>query len=212
MTKKSIIFSGIFFVIAVAVAGGVLWYANLVQRDAHLAQQKAEEEQKKLAESNKEKSENDLVWYEVPELGVKFLTSMDAKDDLHYSARERTIGDEKVRVGVVDTGFTSLIETKGDQNKNCILSEDGYSCGRFFLYDYKLIDNQNLNDKTLSQICTDSNGIILLKKNENEIICYYGDENLVITDQNYRDWFHVPSEQKDKWFKVSFQSIKWADD
>ncbi len=52
MTKKSIAFLSIFFVVAVLIAGGVLWYSGKVERGIEMNQKQTEEEQRKQEEQN----------------------------------------------------------------------------------------------------------------------------------------------------------------
>ncbi len=77
MTKKSIVFLSIFLAIAVLIAGGVLWYSGEVKNQ--IALQEKEIQQIKFA-----KSAEELVWYNIPELGIRFKTTLRDREDLMY--------------------------------------------------------------------------------------------------------------------------------
>lgn len=79
MSKKSIAFLSIFFVSAVLIIGGVYYWQR---KDRGVTVKPTPvEENGKISETDTE----DLVWYEVPELGVRFKVTPEEKDELVYA-------------------------------------------------------------------------------------------------------------------------------
>ena len=152
-------------------------------------------------EIEKLKKEKDLVWYEIPELNIKFLVTKDTKDDLGYIYKK------------VNDSFNVTFYSKSETDKEltgCILTKDGgWSCGLFQLSFMNTRDIYKYNDITKSEWCVDTGGVITLSLND-EFICSYSsvDKNdKMLDNQKYRDFFHIKG-MKDNIFGFYLDSIQ----
>ncbi len=91
-----------------------------------------------VEDHNNQTAEVEMVWYEVPELGVRFKVTPDAKEDLRYKFSEHQTLNNDGQVDensstIASVVFYSDMETD-DQFTGCTLSEsEGFGCGRFQL-------------------------------------------------------------------------------
>ncbi len=123
--------------------------------------------------------ENGMVWYGIPEIGIRFKVTPDTKNDLKY-----TSWNSEQKNGVV---LYSSSETDANFS-HCILSEDGFTCGRFFL---NVSSNDSSTEKEFVRIykkdrCSYTNGKRIPLK-ENLFVCLYGKESL--SDDEYKKYF-----------------------
>ena len=118
MNKRNLIIG---IIVLMALVGGVvLWSQKSNQQDTKQqtkkevdkqVQEQSTQEQNQKQEVNKEQKENqeqvinhlspkeieklkkekDLVWYEIPELGIKFLVTKDTKEDLDYFIKKSSL-------------------------------------------------------------------------------------------------------------------------
>lgn len=79
MTQKSVLYLGIFLFVAGITTGGVLWYAQKVQREEQRAQKQMEEEQKQVQEELEKKQEE--------QQNQKFVTDVDMNVN-HWQTKE----------------------------------------------------------------------------------------------------------------------------
>ncbi len=166
-------------------------------------------------EIEKLKKEKDLVWYEIPELGIKFLVTKDTKNDLKYSYKEfRGYRHNNNYLKVKSVMLYSSSET--DKNlSNCTFSEDtGWSCGWI---DISLVQKKELydffkhNKKLKNSWCDNFRGSFYVNE-------YIGCVNLsreevkyYLDNEEYKNFFHIPSGKSNKVFGIylnTIQSIK----
>jgi len=109
--KSSFIWT-LFLLISVPLTVGVLWCVEKEKKEIAVIQtrilQENEEAVKKAKEAIEEKrqrADEDLVWYEIPELGVRFKVTPDSKDDLRYTVTY----NKKDRNGVI-VDFYSILQ------------------------------------------------------------------------------------------------------
>jgi len=94
--KNKILFLG-FIVLVLALAGGVWVGLNKQDQDQpnDNSGNKAIEEESNSSNSN-ELDSKDIIWYEVPELEIKFPVNEELKEDLIYSLKEVSKHNRKV--------------------------------------------------------------------------------------------------------------------
>lgn len=87
MTKKSI--ASIILILAFIILGGVFWYFNIKKGSKKIFNSKENDKNSKLIleDRREEINQDKLVWYEIPELGIKFKISGNIKNELIYSYR-----------------------------------------------------------------------------------------------------------------------------
>lgn len=183
MNKRNIVILGTVLILAIAVAGGFWAWRN-----------------------NQMKNIDDLVWYEIPELEVRFKVTPDAKDDLGYNFKKYMSFENSINVKKV--AIYSLSETDSNLS-DCTLSEEkGWSCG---LIDIS-IASKNEIDKYSERnpgftYCNPGNLSVL----ENNYICITNignniDYNKFVFNEEYQNFFHI-SQVKDKKFGIYFNTI-----
>ncbi len=164
-------------------------------------------------EIEKLKKEKDLVWYEIPELNIKFLVTKDTGEDLGYYFRT----NEKYKGSSSAVLYSKSGINYGKYEDECILHEGGWTCGRILLTSatkkyakqYKEIYNRDF--------CTNFNDTnkpvgewIFISKNE--MICFnytYPNIKTIITDSLYKEKFY--KKKSNKTFGIylnTIQSIK----
>jgi hypothetical protein len=97
-------------------------------------------------EAEKLQKEKDLVWYEIPELGVEFLVTKDTKQDLDYYTKEKKV--YLFRRSVIEFNFNNWCEfnpkTKENNCSSMAISlrkntekkgHPGILCNKFFEID-----------------------------------------------------------------------------
>ncbi len=160
-------------------------------------------------EIEKLKKEKDLVWYEIPELGIKFLVTKDTKEDLGYEIKTYTNNFGEVKTSIL----YSKKQVQGDFDKNCRLSEDGWSCGRIVLSKTtkKYADwykNKYEHNKYKHDFCSKGDSVVFI--DNNQLICFMMtmlDINYVIDDFFYKERFYKKN-IKNKTFSIYLNTIQ----
>ncbi len=99
-------------------------------------------------EIEKLKKEKDLVWYEIPELGIKFLVTKDTKSDLRYTVKSRTdqFGEDSKFVILYNQSEVNF--KKKNYNANCFNESGDAVCNNaMYLSKISLKYNKYLEDK-----------------------------------------------------------------
>ena len=216
-------------ILGLAVVAGGFWYVQRYIQDD--SQEVANSEQEKVEisenennqenqistkqltkeETEKLKKEKDLVWYEIPELGIKFLVTEDTKNDLRYSYKEfRGYRHDNDYLKVKSIMLYSSLET--DKNlSNCTLGEEkGWSCGWIQLNVVLKKELMLYKEKNgLNIWCNDGS----FKKFEidNYFGCIVRIRGHIISNDEYQNFFHTPINQNNKNFGIylnTIQSIK----
>ena len=198
MNKKFLIFSGVVIIILAIVA--------------IFCTQRAEEEKRQQAQNqsqqeNQTVSEDDLVWYEVSELEIKFKVTSDTKEDLEYTIKEYD-GFKKKNdyLKIRDVLFYSKTET--DKNlTGCSLGEEyGWSCGWFQLsFVYGASSNEYMKS-AMKNWCSDSNKKTVFSFINN--ICGHRVPDYVIANDEYREFFHSSKLIEDKNFGIYLDTMQ----
>lgn len=146
----------------------------------------------------------------MPELGIKFLVTRDTKEDLGYSYKEYKGYNNMLDV------INSLIYSRSETDKKlsgCILSEKGgWSCGfiSISLIKEKEFENYLKEDPLLKDSwCDNFDGSFYV---DNYIGCVTVMLNNVnqkyISDQQYRNFFHTPTDKNNKTFGIYLNTIQ----
>jgi len=164
------------------------------------------EEQKRVEKLKKEK---DLVWYEIPEMNIKFLVTKDTKEDLRYRHKEyKGYREESSYLNIKDIMLYSSSETDANLT-GCTVSENiGWSCGWIQLNTVSkrevkaYIANNGLN----FDWCSNSN--FKKFKTDNYFGCIIRVQDYIILNDEYQNFFHIPITQKNKIFGIYFNTIQ----
>ena len=105
-------------------------------------------------ETEKLKQEKDLVWYEIPELGIKFLVTRDSKDDLRY------IMDENV-AHLYRHSVVSFLQHNSKIKK---LFDNNYSGFAVVRIDQDIYRKYQKNDPKHPYPCRTSEAIFVINK------------------------------------------------
>lgn len=199
MNKKHIIIISI-SVIVLAVAAGVWRWEKM--KKAKNAKNNISQYQQKITNDQ----DDQLVWYEVPELGIRFKVTLDAKDNLKYTNNNYETKDfvMKVNSGI----FYSTSETNSSF-EGCKLSENGNSCGFFYIYKVSREQTDKFKNKYNKPWCENTGGKIILENNE-DIVCYFGEKTL-LEDEEYKKLFHIVTCEENKHFGVFLNQIQFID-
>lgn len=92
----------------------------LTDEEFDIVSKKQEEILKKLEEEKNKIAESDLVWYEIPELEVKFKVTKDEKDNLKYfiNAKEEGLNEEIVSATLYEQSVVDFIGKENCLNKD----------------------------------------------------------------------------------------------
>ena len=160
-------------------------------------------------EIEKLKKEKDLVWYEIPELEIKFLVTKDTKEDLGYKIEIYTNDFGEVKTSIL----YSKKQVQGDFDKNCRLSESGWSCGRIVLSKttkkyanwYK---NKYEHNKYRHDFCSKGDSVVFI--DNDKLICFMMtmlDINYVIDYFFYKERFYKKN-TNNKTFGIYLNTIQ----
>ena len=166
-------------------------------------------------EIEKLKKEKDLVWYEIPELGIKFLVTKDTKEDLRYDYKTYK-GYNTPKGDYLDVKSIMLF-SKSETDKNlsgCTLDEEkGWSCGwidMLFLKKSQVILYASKNyKKNWTQIkwCDSLKNMAI----NNYLVCanvtLSSIQSYTINNTNYRKLFHIQN-QNNKTFGIYLNTIQ----
>lgn len=140
--------------------------------------------------------ENELVFYEVPELGIKFKVTPDSVLDLKYNIKNHEIQESNSKIK--SAFFYSSSQT--DKNlSNCKLSEqDGWDCGFFQIMNISNADLIIYVKQFKKEWCVDTGGEIILENNNGKY-CLYKPESNFENDFDYRELFDISDEKKEEY-------------
>jgi hypothetical protein len=140
------------------------------------------------------KNDPSLVWYEVPELGIRFKVTSDTREDLTHSF------DQKSKAAY----FSSQKET--EKNKKLMEenpgTEVGWNRGWFFIKDKALSLKEMGNDACEKP---QSHSLDLAGSLS---FCLFRLESKVLTDEEYEEFFHVAEVDKNKNFGAYLNTIE----
>jgi hypothetical protein len=150
--------------------------------------------------------DDQLVWYEVPELGIRFKVTPDTKEDLGYSFRKNQTHDGS---SIIKTAmFYSKTETD-EKLTGCELSEDtGHSCGVFQLS--SKIEKEDNDTKLDYQNCERIGGYIFVGNATNKI-CSFGEPSRgegTTSDSVYKNFFHLSGKVESKNYGIYLNTIE----
>lgn len=144
-------------------------------------------------------SESEMVWYDIPELGVRFKATKDTKTDLGYVFYDDfTIVDSSMHYK--SAVFFSRSQTN-EEFDGCHLSEDGFTCGRFYVYVYGSNEGDIWKVKYGKDFCEGANGV-LVYKNKGKSVCLFGSK--VLSDNEYRGFSNIHTSMLEKKYGLSF--------
>ena len=150
-------------------------------------------------EIEKLKKEKDLVWYEIPELGIKFLVTKDTKRDLkyHFTVNEKYKSSSSVVL------YSNGGINYGKYEDGCILHEGGWTCGRILLTSATKEYAKQYKKRYNRDFCTNNNDNkpegVWIFIDKDKMICFkYTHANIktVITDSFYKEKFYKKSSNK----------------
>ena len=204
MLKKTIIVTISFFILSVLV-GVCIWQWEKI-KNFNIAKQKTQQEQSEEGWQNKEQINNDkFVWYEVPELGIKFKVTPDTKEDLKYNSKNNRMAI--FNIDLHDTIFYSSSETDSSL-KGCVLSEEtGLSCGNFYINKIFKDQAKAYEEKVGKPYCEDSGGKTILENNDYYICLYSRNEISVFDNDKYKEEFHI-MDNNDKNYGIFLDTIR----
>ncbi len=165
--------------------------------------------QEELEEIERLKNDPDLVWYEVPELGIRFKVTPDTKEDLGYSFREHKTRSsdgfiDENSIAIRTAMFYSKTETD-EELTGCTLGEDvGWDCGWFQL------SSEGGKDSYLHYEDCENIGGEKYYLNETNSLCSFGDPSSGsghIDNFLYRKFFHINNKVDEK-FNVYLNTIE----
>ena len=166
-----------------------------------------ETEQLSSEEIEKLKQDENLVWYEIPELGIKFLVTKDTKEDLRYSFRK----NEKYK-GISSVDLYSHNEVGESEYKyKCRITEDRWSCGRILLTSATKEYVKQYEIKYGRDLCNDlPNDDKIVYLDVNKLICFKYTMlgiSYVINDSFYKERFYK-EDNKSKTFGIYLNTIQ----
>ncbi len=125
-----------------------------------------------------------MVWYEIPELGIKFLVTKDTKDDLRYVVSK--FNNKSV-------GIYSQSEVDFLPHQSCFNEWGDNLCTIGFLSSVLKKDNDKAKKEHKSPLCLDSQ---VIKVINDDIICYAGPQSPVLLDDNYEKYIETIKNKK----------------
>ena len=218
--NKRIIISIIILLLLAGVA--VFWVAqreeqsqqDQVQQDKQVEEQQmvAKEEnvfsQEELEKIEKLKNDNSLVWYEIPEMGIRFRVTPDTKEDLEYEIQNyKNVQNESVVTAIL----YSFDQVGNSYDEKCRLSEEGWGCTRLLLSIPSSGFISNYKNKHNREWC------IGYKKDEgprgifipNTEVCYWTiSEELDIADVEYEELFNTSSSKRGNIFGIYLSTFE----
>jgi len=91
-SQQSFLSFSLLIAISLLLTGGVLWCVekekkeiNVIQTEILQQNEKAVKKVKEAIEKKRQRADKDLVWYEIPEIGVRFKVKKESLDDTKYS-------------------------------------------------------------------------------------------------------------------------------
>ncbi len=194
MKKMIILVLTVVLLLVIIAIGFLMWNNNQKKNEINQLQNKAENQEQAV-------DENNLVWYEIPELGVRFKVTQDTKEDLRYKFKK--YGNN---IETSSAMFYSVDQT--DENlTGCSLSENyGWSCGFFQLGSIGQSDIEKYTKEVGKSWCIDAGGIIVFKREE--VICGYKIIDNIITDEEYKKFFDISARLQDKNFGIYLNTIE----
>ncbi len=114
-------------------------------------------------EIEKLKKEKDLVWYEIPELGIKFLVTKDAKEDLRY--------DYKINKNKKSAKLYWQSEIDFLPQQRCFDKQNDNLCTIGILNKILVKNKKKQGKETGQSFCW---GIQIITINNNSLICFIG--------------------------------------
>jgi hypothetical protein len=169
MSKKTSLFLGILGVVLII---GCFWYTKnkkgqLAKNNQHAIQEQNNQENNQKKE---EKNEGQLVWYEVPELGIRFKVSPDTKDDLKYF----------IDGSSTYLYYQSVIDFARLYDNNCKLLTKECTEGSLGLISIK--DNSKAKENTGMPLCRDNEVVATAEEN---IICFVHSQAPILAKNQY---------------------------
>ncbi|MCD6149695.1 hypothetical protein J7J13_02825 [bacterium] len=210
MNKKVTIV--IISILALALVVGEGWYARSQKAEANqqVGQVKNQEQQDNAIKiqddtrfgtrlSEKEikaiKNNNSLVWYEIPELGIKFKTTLDTKDDLRYiTETEKNKETEENEITV----FFYNQSTVNFLGNSCLLNNQvKKTCteGALSRYSVKLNELYKERSDTESMLRACRGSGIIANINE-DIICFTGPQSSVLSKEQQDEYLETVKDKK----------------
>ena len=192
--KKKILIGGGVLVLTLLVAG-----IFVVQRKAKAPVRRAQDQVQQQANDGQQSQpslDNELVWYEIPELGIEFKVTPDEKDDLKYEVK-------KYKDGIAVSLYSqSVIDFLG---KNYCFAKDGTNtCTTGSLSRISIKQNE-INRNNGNMFCrTDSSDRIIITTIGEDIICLVKPQDDPIGEKHflYEDFI------KDKKFGTYFNTVQ----
>ena len=137
-------------------------------------------------EIEKLKKEKDLVWYEIPEMGIKFLVTKDAKEDLRYEIEKNKIS--------VKFYWQSVIDFFGDSH---LIYSDIFHIRKVIIK-----NNDNLKQTLDRNFCSNKNIVAKFKQN---VYCLYTPQAFSFDKTKYNEYLKTI---KDKHLKIYLNTIQ----
>lgn len=203
MNKKIAIITGLIIILLTVAMMGKL---NQKKEVDNIPAQEVTEPQKVETQEPEQTLSENQVWYEVPELGIKFITTQDTATDLNYTYQGYRMLDFPLDVKAIT--FYSSSETN-DSLEGCRPSEEGFNCGLFHIDKISKDQNADFRDKLNREWCEGAKGQRILE-NETDIVCLFKSKTDLSIDENYKKFFHMKG-AKDKTFGMFLESMKFLD-
>lgn len=214
--NKKFLEIGVFILLLTAIAGGGFWcWEENKEMQEQKKQEMAEQKQENAVESvqkentdikDKEQTQDDqtdLVWYEVPELRIKFQVEKWAKDDLGYVAGKTSIDSGNGSNSVYATFYPK--STLNEHSDECYSSKDKeLLC---WIFDVSRFDNREelrLKDGNTWQVLCP----VKAKEFDTYSICYerhIQDPYYGMGEENYLQY--KETHPKDIYFAVKFDTV-----
>ncbi|PIP25270.1 MAG: hypothetical protein COZ27_00290 [Candidatus Moranbacteria bacterium CG_4_10_14_3_um_filter_41_65] len=190
------------FIIAVLALCAGIWYwksVNSVKKE--VVQQLVEQQ----LPSKEENQEQNLVWYPVPELGVRFKVTLDMSDNLKYSM----VYDETTRQPIAYFYLQSIHDFEEKQGIPCVFyMDDSPRIGVYSSCSDFALRRVNIDNKTKAVEQTSQCGMSIEKmRTEKYFICYSHSQAVSITGDRdaYKEMY------KGKVFDIFLDTIEDAD-
>ena len=141
------------------------------------------------------KNNNSLVWYEIPELGIKFKVTLDTKDDLRYiTETEKNKETEENEITV----FFYNQSTVNFLGNSCLLNNQvKKTCteGALSRYSVKLNELYKGRSDTESMLRACRGSGIIANINE-DIICFAGPQSSVLSKEQQDEYLETVKDKK----------------
>ena len=230
MNKRNLIIASVIFILALGVGGFYLWLqkkADLTQTNTEKQEEQAvkqgegqgQKNNKKVINTEKEiiidryismkkqeelREKKDLVWYEIPELKIRFLVTKDAKKDLKYDLRNvHNVGK-----------FAYLYSQSEVKFAGCVKDEEGITeCSKGILGRFANSLNEAYK-KRYREDDTDTEAGLMMCNNiiariDRDIICFTGPQATAFgSPEEYREYLKLTQDKKFRVYLATLNSIK----